>query len=360
MKSTKKRSCFIKIWSFLLSFVWVIGLLYNPVICQADSWTYVGYESYKEGKYQYYIMPKKEKDYLYRADKNGKNKKILGIIKTRSDFDERPIVKGHYKNKFYLSYVGVGYSYLGIYDTKTKKLERTDKPGIEKKISQTLYILDIGPSLGDSCPHPIYIFNAKTNKYKELGSNVEGWKLAGDDLYYINITSGEPGKVHTVDVWKYNIKSGKTKRIRSNIDNFYMIDRFNRDYIVYATDPENIGSADIIMLGGNVKKVPDGNYEVKNLSFTEATSKYVNICGKLVNTKTKKSLSARRYKLPISSSCIIEVVSNEGGKTTTKFNSQVLKAYINNVYLSNYDQEVAAYKISVKKGKVYKIIIEQW
>ena len=248
------------ILKILTLFVFLIGCLTNPINTQAASVTKISGD-YTMGNSKYYFVNSVSNEsiiYFCKADKNGRNETILCKVNAREINDpEYMEINGYYENKFYYTIIHYSAdSFFGYIDLKKKQIKITEYPGVDRKISNSQYILSTAGSLGAECILPVYAFDAKKNRSTLISKYCVSMRVHGNNLYFIQTTSDEIDNARSTTIGKFNLKSNKTTTLAKNLTKDLLlsaVSEINKDYVAYTTASNTFK---IIEFGKGKKVVP--------------------------------------------------------------------------------------------------------
>ena len=279
----------------------IIAVTCFPSTCSAASYIKVSNE-YTVGEYTYYFArPYDNYDTLcvFRSQKNGEDKKLL--CKTDRVSYEMIDIEGHYKDTIYFTAgFASGGSTFCTFNTKTKKFNQTKYPGVGKKISNTQYILDASGYYGDWVIDSIYVFNAKTGKYKLLAKYCDTYAVFGNNVIYLKSSYDAAGKTHSATVYKYNLKTNKTTKLKK-IEKIYRVCLIKSNFLTYTETMDD--ELKVCSFDNKVSKLGDGLYYIAKDVYAHVSDGYLDIYGQIKMNSSKKKFAYKHYRLKLSKTC---------------------------------------------------------
>lgn len=288
--------------------VFLIGCLTSPINTQAASTTKIS-NDYTMGNSKYYFANSVSNEsiiYFCKADKNGRNETILCKVNAREIKNpDYMAIDGYYKNKFYYT-VGHYYldSFLGYIDLKKKQIEMTEYPGVIHSISNSQYILSIEDRLEGGALPPVYVFDAKKNKITLLAKYCDLLTFRGNNVYFIQSSSGEFDNVRSATLNTFNLKNNKRKTIKT-IKNLYMIDAFEANFLVYTDSKNEKAQKKILQFGNQITTLKDGIYVISAKVYAKSKGNYLDLYACVDEKQTKNTFDSeyKHYKLKTSKDC---------------------------------------------------------
>lgn len=320
----------------------------------ATSYTKVS-DEYVEGKYIYYFATKNyNNDTLYfcRAKKNGNDVKVLCKTNESDYLDDVDLkIEGHYKNTFFftIGYYSSGSNFCYV-NTNTKKFKHTKYPGVDTKISNTQYILNECSDLGEWCIGSTYYFNAKSGKYKLLAKYCDSNNVIGNNIIYLKSSYDAAYKTHKATVYKYNLKTNKTTKIKE-IKKLYQVKMVKSNFLTYAETSN--GELKVCSFSNKETTLKNGTYDVTKDVYAHIRRGYLDIYGQIKKNSSKKKLEYKHYRLKLSNSCKFYAIENgEKSKCDVSLFNQIHDSVIE-------EEEVLRMGVyfTIKNGKVTSVTI---
>ncbi len=267
--------------------------------------------TFEHGKYTFYFTSKigSDKCNLIRADKNGKNEKVIAKLKYRDEYT----INSYHGGNLYFSDSNAFYKC----NIEKKKITKVADCPFDRKLTNELYLLNPSKGMGEWGPYSLMTYNIKTNKTHKISDYCLAYGIEGKNIYLVTADKNfKYEHKNSTKIVRYNYKSQKSKVLKKT-NKVYIPERVTSNYVAYY-DTNYVGNT--LTFGNPVTELANGKYkgnhnvysQENGSSFLKAQIKdgYLSLYGSL--TKDEKNIKDRYYRIKLDKNISIEYVVDIG------------------------------------------------